>query len=411
MESKKQALSTEAYKGVRDFFPQDMFVQKYIFRTMRTVVESFGYVEYGASVLEPADLYRGKTSSEIVNEQTYTFTDRGEREVTLRPEMTPTVARMIAGKRHELATPIRWYSIPNLFRYERPQRGRLREHWQLNADMFGVSDIEAEIEMVTIAYRIMIAFGVKPEQFEIRVNNRAHVQQELAKLVKDESLVADAIRLIDRKEKMKPEQFDSEWTKLSNKPFVVWKGQLDDFTATLQTRGVVNCVFDPFLMRGFDYYTGIVFEVFDKNPENNRSLFGGGRYDNLLSLFGGDSIPAVGFGMGDVTMRDVLETYQLLPTYRASADLYLCRAQGATIANLNTLADRLRAQGVFVAVDITERKIGDQIRSADKQKIPFITVIGEEELKSHTYKIKKLSNGEEQTLPEDGIAAFVSTRT
>jgi histidyl-tRNA synthetase len=233
---------------------------------------------------------------------------------------------------------------------------------------------------------------------------------ELAKLVKNENLVADAIRLIDRKEKIKPEQFTAEWATISDKPFTVWEGQLNDFISSLRARGISNAVYDPYLMRGFDYYTGIVFEVFDKNPENRRALFGGGRYDNLLSLFGGDKIPAVGFGMGDVTMRDVLETYGLLPQYHSSASLYICRAQGASVADLSVLANRLRTSCINVAIDITERKIGDQIKAADKQSIPYIMVVGEEELKTKTYKVKHLATGQETVVTEDAIASLINNQ-
>ena len=161
-------LSTESYKGVRDFYPEEMFVQKYVFERMRKAVEKFGYVEYGASVLEPAELYRAKSGEEIVNEQTYSFTDRGDREVTLRPEMTPTVARMVAARRHELAFPLRWYSIPNLFRYEKPQRGRTREHWQLNVDLFGSDDIKADTEIISVVHEIMRSLGAAENDFEIK---------------------------------------------------------------------------------------------------------------------------------------------------------------------------------------------------------------------------------------------------
>ncbi len=178
-------LSTESYKGVRDFYPEDMFVQKYLFTTMRKVVESFGYLEYGASILEPTELYKAKTGEEIVNEQTYSFKDRGERDVTLRPEMTPTVARMVAARKRELSFPLRWYSIPNLFRYEKPQRGRLREHFQLNVDIFGATTLDAEKEIVMIASNILQAYGAKNTDFVIRISSRKmldYVLQELFKL-------------------------------------------------------------------------------------------------------------------------------------------------------------------------------------------------------------------------------------
>src|SRR5580698_1344396 len=169
---KKEGISTESYKGVRDFYPEDQFIQRYLFEHMERTCELFGYEEYSASVLEPAELYRSKTSEEIVNEQTYTFTDRGEREVTLRPEMTPTFARMIAAKQREIALPARWYSIPNLFRYERPQKGRLREHWQLNVDMVGIAGIAADAEIIAVAHGVLRSLGADERDFEIRVSDR-----------------------------------------------------------------------------------------------------------------------------------------------------------------------------------------------------------------------------------------------
>lgn len=402
-------MDTEPYKGVRDFLPRDMAVQKYIFGVMRRVVESYGYTEYGASILEPADLYRSKSSEEIVNEQTYTFKDRGDREVTLRPEMTPTVARMIAGHRHDLSVPIRWYSIPNLFRYERPQRGRLREHWQLNVDLFGVSGIEADIEIITIAHDIMKAFGVTDDKFEIRINDRHTVTSELQKLLRDEKHLPDALRLVDKRGKMSKEEFRDEWSRLSDKEFVlVDEGSLMKAIDSLSSRGIKNVVWDAYLVRGFTYYTGIVFEVFDKHEDNKRSLFGGGRYDNLMEVFGKEKVPAVGFGMGDVTMRDVLETYKLLPEYASTTQLYLCHAGNAKPSDLSRIAERLRINGVNIALDITDRKVGDQIKAADKQSIPFVTVIGDEELSSRIYKVKRLTTGEEMSVPEDGIADIVT---
>ncbi|HUC87842.1 MAG TPA: ATP phosphoribosyltransferase regulatory subunit, partial [Candidatus Binatia bacterium] len=166
------ALSTQPYKGARDFYPEDKRLQKYLFGVMRSVVERFGYEEYDAPILEPIDIYIAKTGDEIVNEQTYAFTDRGGRQVVIRPEMTPTVSRMVAGKRQELSYPLRWYSIPNLWRYERPQHGRLREHWQLNVDLFGVENLNAELEMVQLADALLRAYGATHEMFTIKLNSR-----------------------------------------------------------------------------------------------------------------------------------------------------------------------------------------------------------------------------------------------
>lgn len=249
-------LSTEPYRGVRDFYPEDMAIEKHIFNIWRQVAEEYGYKEYGASPLEPTEIYTEKSGAEIVNEQTFTFQDRGERSVTLRPEMTPTLARMVAAKRKSLKFPLRWYSIPNLFRYERPQRGRKREHWQLNCDLMGIAGIEADKEIVSLAYAIMKKFGAKDSDFEIRINNSD----------------------VDIFKEIGP-----------------------------------NLIFDPSLARGQTYYTGMVFEIFDTNKENARSIAGGGRYDNLLEIFEIEPIPAVGFGMGDITIQDFLETHKLKP--------------------------------------------------------------------------------------------------
>lgn len=430
---KNKSLSTEPYKGVRDFYPADQFIQNYIFGVMKKTLESFGYEEYGTSVLEPAELYRAKSGEEIVNDQTYTFTDRGNREVTLRPEMTPSVARMIAAKRKETAFPVRWYSIPNLFRYEQPQRGRLREHWQLNADVFGIKNIQAEIETLTLASTLLRNFGLKDNQFEIRINNRKimnYILRDLFMLNEDESYQIS--KLIDKKEKISKDEFATGIKKMIGE-------RSDDFLTLLNTEnfdqfievigsaekvapavkeikvliekleqlGITSVIFTQTLMRGFDYYTGIVFEVFDTNPKNRRSLFGGGRYDDLLDIFGAEKIPAFGFGMGDVVIRDVLETYGLLPKFEPRTQIYICPTDEKSIDYANEIAQKMREVGISVAVDYTERKIGDQIKYADKNKISFIIVIGENEIKSGKFKIKRLSDGKEIEISDSEVESLV----
>jgi histidyl-tRNA synthetase len=411
----KAKISTESYKGVRDFYPEDLFVQNYIFKTWREVVESFGYAEYSASILESAELYRAKSGEEIVNDQTYTFTDRGDREVTLRPEMTPTVARMVAAKQQELAFPLRWYSIPNLFRYEKPQRGRLREHWQLNVDLFGADSDDADAEIIAVAYNIMKAFGAKDSDFTIRVNNRKLMNILYRKFSLDEEQSYKVSKVIDKKDKIDRAAFESSLAEImgeSAKAFAAVLGSneklIDELGETAETKelvalieklekaGVANVAFDPYLMRGFDYYTGIVFEVFDNSPENNRSVFGGGRYDDLLDIFGARKVPAVGFGAGDVTARDFLETHGLLPQYKSTTGLYICTLSSEFVPEAVKLAETLRGQGMNVAVNITTKKLGDQIKIADRQKIPFTLVLGEDEVKSGLYPLKNLLSGKEK---------------
>ncbi len=304
-------LSAEPYKGMRDFYPEDMAVQNYIFSVWRKVAEEFGYLEYSASLLEPSELYKSKGSDEIVNEQTYSFTDRGGREVTLRPEMTPTLARMVAARRKSLKFPLRWYSIPNVFRYERPQRGRRREHWQFNADIVGVGGLDGDVESISLAPALMKAFGAKEADFVIKIGSRNALTSALIhRKVPAENHKVIA-RLIDRKGKMSEEERKTELQKLGGDFEITESADIIAIRRKLSERGITNTEFDADIVRGFDYYTGMVFEVFDTHADNRRSLFGGGRYDNLLEIFGVEPVPFVGFAMGDITIRDFLETHDL----------------------------------------------------------------------------------------------------
>lgn len=413
----KNKVSTESYKGVRDFYPWDQDIQNYIFGVMKGVAESWGYVEYNASILEPLELYKSKTSEEIVNEQIYSFTDRGGREVALRPEMTPTVARMIAGKIQELPSPIRWYSIPNLFRYEKPQRGRLREHWQLNVDIFGVPNPFADAEIISIASDIMKKFGAKPGDFQIKINSRSLLDDVFKKIKIDEDKRQFVYRLLDKKEKMGEESFkhslisligdDGAKDLLENLYFgegvISMMNEspaakhLNQTLEILRSRGVANLVFEPTLTRGFDYYTGVVFEVFDVNKENSRSIFGGGRYDNLVGAFGSQSVPAFGFGMGDVTMRDFLLTHNLMPKINPTTKLYICVAADTDMREVYKLGDIFRQNGVNTAIDISARKLADQLKGLDKRKIPYVLTVGPEELKSQNFTVRNTETREEKT--------------
>lgn len=432
MAKKKSAVSTEPYKGVRDFYPEDMYIEEYLFETMRDVVEHFGYEPYATSPLEPSELYEGKTSDEIVREQTYTFTDRGDRRVTLRPEMTPSVARLVAAKKRDLPFPLRWYSIANVFRYERPQRGRLREHYQLNCDLFGVSSIEGDVEIILLAYELMRAFGATEKEFEIRINHRGVIPETLALLAEEHGMSfppekqSDLMRLMDRRDKMKPDAYSEAMRDLlgaklatvvlthytpENIRKLITKTNagnvLLNVLETLDQRGIKNIAHDPHLVRGFDYYTGTIFEVFDTAPENNRSLFGGGRYDHLLQMFGEETVPTVGFGMGDVTLRDFLTIHNLLPAYLSPTDLYIGVTSPSLFAFAAQLAQRLRRHDLTVAVDLTHKRVGDQIQTATKKHIPFIVIVGDDELESGMYKLKHLPSGKEYAVPEAQLADVI----
>ena len=402
-------LSTDSYKGVRDFYPEDMAIQRYIFDTWSKTAESFGFERYDASILEPSDLYKAKgaANEEMVNDQTYTFTDRGDREVTLRPEMTPTVARMVAGRARALSFPLRWYSIPNLFRYERMQKGRLREHWQLNCDIFGSTDYTADIEMIALAYQTLIDFGAKPEMFEIHINDRTLMTRLYLALGIKEQSIPDITRLNDRRNKIDPQIYRHELKEIVGEGLLVEQiimmldksDEQTDVVIGLAELGITNVIFNKSLSRGFDYYTGTVFEIFDVSGENSRSLLGGGRYDNLTSMFSDDAIPGIGFGMGDVTMRDFLETHKLLPANLAATSATLVIIPMEVQQNLaaQKVAKTFRDSGVSVSVDFGTKKVGKKISDAADEGAKYVIVVGEDEVNSDTYTLKNLTTGESET--------------
>lgn len=410
--TKREKLSTESYKGVRDFYPEDQFLQKYLFEHMERVCELFGYEEYNASILEPSELYRSKTSEEIINNQTYTFTDRGEREVTLRPELTPTLARMVAARHRDISFPARWYAIANCFRYEGTQKGRLREFWQLNADILGTESVTADAEIIAIAHGVLRSLGADERDFEIRVSDRRLLDAIYEEIHASPEIKAEVTRLLDRREKI-PDFREKLVQTLSAKNAEKLLEYLERTTSTayleelrgqLELMGVRNMIIDTKITRGFDYYTGMVFEIFDTDPGNKRSLAGGGRYDNLLSLFGGERIPAVGFAMGDVTARDFLEAHNLLPAYAPATELMVAVVEEDAAPHAIKLAQDLRREDVTVAVNVSGKRVGDQIRQADKMKIPFIVAVGSKERETGRYTIKNLATGSETSLPADRIA-------
>jgi len=418
-----EPLSTDPYKGVRDFYPADWARLEAMFATMRRTLAAWGYEEYNASPLERAELYEAKTSEEIVGEQTYTFTDRGKRAVTLRPEMTPTLARMVAGKRREMPFPLRWYSIGNRFRYERPQRGRLREFYQTDIDIVGLPDGEADIEIIRLASELLKSFGAHENDFVIRMNSRMLLTAACTAAGLPEDSSRAYMRLLDKKAKMTPEAFTAASETLSAKDPLAFiadsgsapevaseKKKLLDRIEILAARGVGNVVFDPSVTRGFDYYTGMVFEVFDRDPANPRAMFGGGRYDGLMTLFGGDPIPAVGFAIGEVTLADFLETHQLLPrTDGSMPQLYLGTPSTGDIPAAQTFADTLRREGGRVFVNLTDRALGDQIKDAVRRGIPLFLAYGADEVSNQMVRMKILATGEETVLPISELSSYLQS--
>ena len=429
-------LSSQPYKGTRDYYPADKRIQNYIFDTWKQVVQRHGYEEYGAPMLEPLEVYMAKSGQELAGEQTYAFTDRGGRTVAIRPEMTPTISRMVAARRQELGYPARLFSIANFMRYERPQRGREREFWQLNTDIFGVEGAIAEAEVIGLASELLKAFGATNDMFTIKINNRKLINFMMAQYLGLDGPEALAmVKLFDRKDKISNDEFIAQATDvfgedmaevglekvtqlLEAKNMADLPSELRDSSAVrevqelftlLEAAGVSNAVFDITLMRGLDYYTGTVFEVVDTDPQNNRSLFGGGRYDGLVGVFGAEPIPTVGMAPGLTTMELFLSTHNLLPQLTSTTDVGII-VLGDSLKGALKLASQLRTQGVNVEVDISGRKLEKQMKAVLKKSVPFMLFVGEQELIDGTYALKNTKTEEEQKLTADAIAEFIGRR-
>jgi histidyl-tRNA synthetase len=321
-------LSTQPYKGTRDFYPEDLAKRNYIFNTWRKVLIASGFVEYDCSILESAEMYLAKSGEELGSKQLYAFEDKGERKIALRPEMTPSLARMVAGKFRELKFPLRWFSIPNCFRYERPQKGRTREFWQLNADIIGLEAGEADLEILLLLGKTFLEFGATKEMFSIRYGHRGLLDEWINKNNLNDKKEA-VYALLDNWRKLvgdKKLAFATELnltdvelgliSEMVENPDQIDTTSFAEIALIQKSLPIilpeVEFVFDPTIVRGIAYYTGLVFEAFDHNPENNRAMFGGGRYDNLMELFGQKS-PAVGAAIGDLTWHEFLVGWNLYP--------------------------------------------------------------------------------------------------
>lgn len=433
-------LSTQPYKGTRDFYPADMKVRNWIFDRVKRTLRAFGYEEYGGPMLEPFELYAAKTSEEIVSQQLYWLVDRGERKMAIRPEMTPTLARMVAARQHELPRPIRWFSIPNLWRYERPQRGRLREHWQLNVDVFGGHADAEDLEICQVIVALMEGFGAK-DGYEVRLNHRGvtdHIFRQLLALpdakiptvgglldaapklgaegfraaLEKEGLNAEQIALLEGL--LKPDAAERLKNELgSDSPL----GKLTELLARLEALGLGQRFrYDPSIMRGFMYYTGMVLEVYDLHPDNNRALFGGGRYDNLVGLFGGKPLPGVGFGMGDVTLQNFLEVHGLLPNLDERRGILIAHLGAAELLDAQQLARTVRRNlaeanaEVPVFTSLSAEKPKKIFEMAEKLGARAVVFVGPDDVSSGKFPIKDLSTKEQVPAAPSELADIYLSR-
>ncbi|KKQ16841.1 MAG: Histidine-tRNA ligase [candidate division WS6 bacterium GW2011_GWF1_36_8] len=419
-------LSTTPYKGTTDTYPEDMLTNNYIFDTWKSVAQRFGFEEYDTPLIEETALYIAKSGDEIASTQLYNFVDKGGREIAIRPEMTPSLARMIAAKKNDLTLPLKWFNIGKYYRYEKPQRGRRREFIQLNIDILGIPTLEAELEIFQYILAVMEEFKAPKETYEIRVNSRYlldYLFEEILRLSGEKK--AKVGRAIDNYTKLGKEAFveylkELELTEkflnstLEDLKKIADKSdgakQLIELFAKAEELGLTNIRFEPSIMRGLAYYTGTVIEMFDiGSKENPRALFGGGRYDDLLSMFGQEELPAFGIGWGDTTTRDYLETYGLIPETKTDTKVFLPLFDIKLYAYIQKIAKGLRTKGINTETQLTAIKFGNQLKYASKKNIPWVMIIGEDEINAKKVQLKNMETGEQNLVTlEEAIETIKS---
>jgi histidyl-tRNA synthetase len=413
----------QSVKGTREFYPEEMALRNFINDKVRQASQAFGYQEWDGPFIETIDLYAAKSGDELVKKQSFVFSDRGGEEVTLRPELTPSLARLIAKKQNELTFPVRWWSFGPFWRYEQPQRGRTREFFQWNIDMLGVDSPESDAELIAVAVTFFKLVGFKPTQVQIRVSDRRLIENQFEKLGIPVEKRPGLRGLIDRRTKMKSEIWDENAVELG-----LSSAQVDDLKkilgnnelyktspdlvrvfAALDSLGVREYVtFDPNIMRGLLYYTGTVFEAFDLSGSLPRAIFGGGRYDNLLADVGGESLPAVGFAMGDVVIGLLLKEAGLIPRFVPTpAPVLVTVFDESFLLKSYTLASTLRQAGLNVSVYPEPAKISKQFKYADKMGMRVVLVVGPDEAANGKVAVKNLKDGGQEVVNEADLFKVV----
>lgn len=427
----------ESLKGTRDFYPDEMRLRRWIEERWRGAAERFGFEEYDAPVLEPLELYTRKSGEEIVD-QLYAFEDKGGRSVALRPEMTPSLARMIAARSQGLPKPIKWYSIPRLFRYERPQRGRLREFFQLNLDIVGVAGPEAEAEIIAAGIEALVACGLTADDFEVRYSDRRLLDAVIAAVGVPAEARAAVHPALDRLLRTGPDDVVERLAKAgvsreTGALLVRAIGRRDlaglqeelaptgvhlapearplvELEALLEAYGVGGyCRFDAAVVRGLAYYTGIVFEMYDREGEL-RALCGGGRFDDLLAAAGGEDLPAVGFGLGDAVLLELLRERGRLPAPGPRCDAYVIPVSAADREAAVAAATRLRSAGLATDLALKDQSVGKGLKRADQAGARVAVVIGEREREAGRWTVRDLASGQETSeTPEEAVARLAGT--
>jgi len=416
--------------GFRDFVPEDLAVRTHIFETWRRVARGYGFREYDGPPLEPLGLYVEKSGEEIVS-QLYNFTDKGDREVSMRPEMTPSLARILGERSRSMPKPIRWFSVPQLFRYERQQRGRLREHFQWNVDIVGEADEAADAEVLAVALDALRALGLSAEDIRARVSDRRLLAALLGELGVAGDDLGGTYAIIDKLEREPRERSRERLiddvglpAEVADRVLVLFEdpsldrirtefGEVEEIALHLDRMGryldtlagmeLEDYVeFDLTIVRGLAYYTGIVFEIFDRAGEL-RAICGGGRYDRLLELVGGEPLPAVGFGMGDVVLGELLAERELLPDTTHESDFFIVMIGDEARETALGLASRLRHGGWSVTYALRDSSVRKQFKAAENEGAERVIVLGPNELEKGVGVVRDMATGEEAEVPLDDI--------
>jgi histidyl-tRNA synthetase len=408
----------QSLKGTRDFYPQQMAIRTWLYGKVRKISEAYGYQEYDGPFLESINLYAAKSGEELVKEQSYVFPDRSGDLITLRPELTPSLARMVAQKQAQLTFPLRWWSFGPFWRYERPQKGRSREFFQWNIDLIGIDTPEADAELIAIIANFFKEIGLSPQQAQISVNNRKLIDAELAALDISPEKRVGLFKIIDRRDKLSPSDWESYVLESGVSPTQLdalksilnndslWEKSTDLVTmfSALEAFGAREYIkYDPNIIRGLDYYTGTVFEGQEIQGEFRRAILGGGRYDNLLADVGGQPLPAVGFAMGDMVISLILEKFGCLPQNvgEIPAPVFVAIFDESTRLTSFSLASQLRQNGINTTCYLEPDKLSKQFKYADRLGSRIALLIGPDEQINNCVTIKDLKAGIQQTVHRD----------
>lgn len=407
-------------KGTRDFYPEDMAFRNWLYNKIREVSEKFGYQEFDGPVLEYLDLYADKTSQEILKSQTFTIGVKGEKPMILRPELTPTFARMVAQRSQELLKPIRWFAFGRTWRYEQPQKGRAREFFQWEINLLGPENPEADAEILSIAVEYFKTLGLTSDEVVIRVNDREWMQTQLKTIGTSEKQICPVLRLVDHKEKISTDEFRLSLLEIGLTKDQVEKVELiftekdyskspwlsKVFESLKLYPGVLDFIeFDPTIVRGFDYYTRTVFEAWDKGGKLKRSIFGGGRFDNLTAQIGGEKIPGVGMAPGDIPIQIILEEYNKMPKVSPTTAQVLVTVFNADLYPKSLeISSHLRSNNIDTELWLdSDTKLDKQLKYADLKGIPYVIIIGPDEAKNNQITLKNLQSKKQQIISFDQL--------